>query len=97
NPPPYVALSYAWGKHDIAVDIYPPNRIWINDQPYDIRPNLYAFLTQWGPTLHMKSLPLWVDAVCIDQDNLEERESQVAQMREIFTKAKAVWAWLGPS
>ncbi|KAF2817455.1 uncharacterized protein BDZ99DRAFT_373324, partial [Mytilinidion resinicola] len=94
-PPPYVALSYAWGEHDSALGFPTRNKIWINGKPYEIRSNLFAFLAQWGPSLNQKNIYLWADAVCIDQDNLEERESQVAQMREIFTRAKAVWAWLG--
>jgi hypothetical protein len=38
---------------------------------------------------------LWIDAVCIDQGNLEERNQQVAQMRDIYTNAKSVIVWLG--
>ncbi|KAH7471361.1 hypothetical protein FOMA001_g13292 [Fusarium oxysporum f. sp. matthiolae] len=39
---------------------------------------------------------LWVDAVCINQDNQEEKSKQIPLMREIYASAKAVLTWLGP-
>ncbi|MCJ1405246.1 hypothetical protein MMC11_008473 [Xylographa trunciseda] len=38
---------------------------------------------------------IWVDAVCIDQSNVSERNQQVAQMRSIYAEAKEVIVWLG--
>ncbi len=38
---------------------------------------------------------LWIDAVCIDQRNLEERAQQVALMHEIYSRASKVIVWLG--
>lgn len=38
---------------------------------------------------------LWVDALCIDQDNTHERNIQVPLMREIYSSATRVIAWLG--
>ncbi|KAF4921962.1 Heterokaryon incompatibility protein 6, OR allele [Colletotrichum viniferum] len=40
--------------------------------------------------------PLWIDALSINQDDLDERASQVQLMRSIFRGAKRVLAWLGP-
>ena len=39
--------------------------------------------------------PWWIDAVCIDQENEEEKTVQVRNMRYIFTKASRVIMWLG--
>ena len=39
---------------------------------------------------------LWVDALCINQSDLEERAQQVLRMREIYAKAKYTLVWLGP-
>ncbi|KAK0624344.1 heterokaryon incompatibility protein-domain-containing protein [Immersiella caudata] len=39
---------------------------------------------------------LWIDAVCINQSDLDERSRQVALMHEIYTKATVVIAWFGP-
>jgi hypothetical protein len=40
---------------------------------------------------------LWVDAICINQEDLRERSSEVGQMGWIYSKADSVIAWLGPS
>ncbi|KAJ4374357.1 hypothetical protein N0V83_003098 [Neocucurbitaria cava] len=40
---------------------------------------------------------LWIDAICIDQSNLEERASQVAMMKDIYSNASGVVIWLGDS
>ncbi|KAK4041296.1 heterokaryon incompatibility protein-domain-containing protein [Parachaetomium inaequale] len=42
-------------------------------------------------------LPIWVDAVCINQDDLSERAAQVHLMERIFKSAVHVLAWVGPS
>jgi len=42
-------------------------------------------------------ITIWIDALCIDQDSLRERGHQVAQMKEIYSKAEKVISWLGPS
>ena len=38
----------------------------------------------------------WIDAICIDQENAEERNHQVRHMKDIFRRAQVVLAWLGP-
>lgn len=38
---------------------------------------------------------VWIDAICVDQDNIEERNAQVARMRWIFQEARRVTVWLG--
>jgi len=38
---------------------------------------------------------LWVDALCIDMENMEERSHQIVNMRRIFSNASSVWVWLG--
>ncbi len=43
-----------------------------------------------GSTLYM-----WIDAICIDQDNLKERSSQVSMMDSIYSGAEKVIVWLG--
>lgn len=40
-------------------------------------------------------MPLWVDAVCINQSNVSERTSQVRMMDKIYTEAECVVVWLG--
>ncbi|KAM7208048.1 Heterokaryon incompatibility protein (HET) domain containing protein [Naviculisporaceae sp. PSN 640] len=67
--------------------------ITLDGSPFPIGHNLYLAL------LHLRSLTepltLWVDAVCINQNDLQERNSQVALMSFIYTRATAVVVWLG--
>ncbi|KAK5174775.1 uncharacterized protein LTR77_001858 [Saxophila tyrrhenica] len=41
-------------------------------------------------------LRLWIDSVCINQDDIPERNAQVEMMAEIYSKAKSAIVWLGP-
>jgi hypothetical protein len=45
--------------------------------------------------LDLQSQLLWIDALCIDQESIVERQHQVRQMGLIFSAAKAVASWLG--
>jgi hypothetical protein len=83
----FVALSYVWGNpHKI-------HEISCNDHQFFITKNLHEALQQLrSPT---KTLRLWVDAICIDQTNNKERESQVRLMGEIYRRAPQVHVWLG--
>ncbi|KAF4635100.1 hypothetical protein G7Y89_g3001 [Cudoniella acicularis] len=38
----------------------------------------------------------WIDAICVDQQNLMERSAQVQRMGEVYTLAHRVVVWLGP-
>jgi hypothetical protein len=40
---------------------------------------------------------LWIDALCIDQSNIQERKYQVALMGRFYSEAEMVIAWLGSS
>lgn len=46
---------------------------------------------------HYRPTYYWVDALCINQQDIQERNVQVAQMWRIFHEAELVFAWLGPS
>lgn len=40
---------------------------------------------------------LWVDAVCVNQQDVEEKTEHVGMMREIYEKAETANIWLGPA
>ncbi|KAH8749777.1 heterokaryon incompatibility protein-domain-containing protein, partial [Hyaloscypha sp. PMI_1271] len=88
NCPAYEALSYAWGDPT-------PTRydILLNEKTFSLARNLSRAL----PCLRSTTEPrtIWIDAICIDQTNLEERGSQVMIMRNIFSRAHRVVVWLG--
>lgn len=85
----YVAVSYTWG------DESPTKTIKINDQPTQIRKNIWKCFQHLRryPHLHRKEY-LWVDTVCIDQANTEEKSQQVGLMGQIFANASQVLVWL---
>jgi hypothetical protein len=58
-----------------------------------VGPNLYAALKRLRHERY--SMLLWVDAICIDQSNIEERNHQVKLMDLIYKNAKIVFMWLG--
>ena len=83
----YHALSYVWGSKSDAVTIKCDNR------PLLITQNLHKALVQLRED--GLRIPIWVDAVCIDQQNLDERARQVRLMRQIYSQAETVHVWIG--
>ena len=87
---PYEALSYVWGDATITTPIY----IGPLRTTFDVTTNLECALSHLR--YPNKDRLLWVDAICIDQSNDNEKSHQVRMMREIFGGADRVLAWLGP-
>jgi hypothetical protein len=92
NPPVYEALSYTWGnltdKHTILLD----------DQQYQVTSNLYQALRRLRDVdreLSGNARLLWVDAICINQEDVSERNHEVRRMRQIYSSARQVIIWLG--
>ena len=83
----YVCLSYMWGAE------YPNHVITVNGMRFSVRQKLFRFL-ELARKLEMKDR-LWIDAICIDQDNVLERNHQVQQMAEIYRHAKHVLVYPG--
>ena len=83
----YTALSYAWGTTN------GPERIFVNEQPCEIGGNLYSYLRTWQDA--KDTLILWVDAICINQNDIAERTQQIAMMADIYRSASTVCSWLG--
>ncbi|KAJ4288624.1 hypothetical protein N0V90_011861 [Kalmusia sp. IMI 367209] len=83
----YYALSYTWG-HDAAA-----NEISINGSKYLIHKNLWDFLVV--ARMRFSQYLFWIDQICIDQTNTEEKNHQVGLMRNIYNNANLVIGWLG--
>lgn len=62
-----------------------------------LQQNLSDFLRMHFDTLARSSpsLPLWVDAICINQNNNDEKTSQILLMGDIYATAQHVIVWLG--
>ena len=87
NHPAYKALSYCWGE---VKDL---ETIDIDGYVFNIGPNLRAALQS---IRHLEeSTYLWVDAICINQEDIAERNYQVPIMHEIYHQAVQVIVWLG--
>ncbi|KAF7188351.1 Heterokaryon incompatibility protein 6, OR allele [Pseudocercospora fuligena] len=46
--------------------------------------------------LPQRKLRIWIDAICINQDDLDERDQQVSMMDDVYRQAREVLVWLGP-
>ena len=100
---PYFALSYTWQLPDIsdhAVTRPVAPAIILDYQSLEIGSNLYDFLEQKLALPDEPDEPdspylMWIDAICINQDDMAERSSQVAFMRRIYQLADYVVVWLG--
>lgn len=84
---PYEAVSYTWGREDAS------DYLWIGGVPLPIRHNLAAVLRSLR--LPTQARRLWIDAVCINQADPDERSRQVRYMRLVYKHAARVIVWLG--
>jgi hypothetical protein len=87
--PRYKALSYTWG------DARNQQRIQVNGRPILVGANLYDCLVHFRQSKDGTELPLWIDALCINQHNIQERNNQVRLMGDIYRSADSVLSWLG--
>lgn len=89
--PVYLALSYCWAN--AQGDSSPSETLLIDGYPIAITQNLDLAIRNifFGKAENL----FWVDALCIHQIDVEERNSQVCKMKDIFENAECVIAWLG--
>lgn len=85
--PEYRALSYVWGDPSAT------KFILVDNTPFEVRENLWNYLAQARHEGYVDAL--WIDAICINQDDLDERSKQVAIMGQIYSKASEARVWLG--
>ncbi|KAI1123770.1 heterokaryon incompatibility protein-domain-containing protein [Nemania abortiva] len=84
----YEALSYVWASdEDDAV-------ISVNHIPFSISANVYHAFKCFR--LADKARVLWVDAICINQEDTQEKSEQVRMMDRIYSNADTVLIYLGP-
>lgn len=89
----YRALSYCWG------DASNPSTILCNGHRLAVTPNLVSALRclfSKGKAGNL-SLTFWIDSICINQTNDEEKRVQVMLMGDIYRQALQVLVWLGPA
>jgi hypothetical protein len=85
--PAYEAISYCWGTDPATKTVIIDGRpLRVLDSVYEVLHYRHSF---WQPRV------LWIDSVCINQNNKLEKEVQIQLMRTIFSQATSVIAWLG--
>ena len=101
--PPYKALSYVW--HDDTpvydrrmVETWEPGPHHGDEITSTAIAKLQgsALTAIWQLMETENELTIWIDGICIDQENIVERGSQVSIMSTIYQNAEEVVAWLGP-
>ena len=84
----FEALSYTWGESNQGRNVTLNGR-----SGFSVTDNLFAALRRLRRAEVTRSL--WVDALCINQADLDERAQQVKLMRDIYRGARQVIIWLG--
>ncbi|KAK3339865.1 heterokaryon incompatibility protein-domain-containing protein, partial [Lasiosphaeria hispida] len=83
----YEALSYVWGDECTGQSIS------INECDVQVTANLHAALLRLRDRVFERVL--WIDAICINQQDADEKGRQVNSMANIYAKAGRVLVWLG--
>ena len=83
----FKALSYTWGNPEVK------RAILCNNRGLEVTENLHDAL------YHIRALQdeslFWIDAICINQQDMAEKTTQVQMMFDIYSKASEVTVWLG--
>lgn len=88
--PKYACLSYVWGNPTIQIPIL------VNGKRFTVTENLFLALRKFRRLLCADSpIELWIDAVCINQSDITERNAQLQLMTTIYQKAYVVMLWMG--
>ncbi|VUC36617.1 unnamed protein product [Clonostachys rosea] len=83
----YEALSYVWGNHLNQATIE------VSGRSLQITKTLHTALSRLRLSDEPRSL--WIDQLCINQDDLKEKAAQVQKMRSIYSNCTRCLIWLG--
>jgi len=106
DEPLFKALSYTWGVPYTSEDLDPRVDASAAGESFEVSSadgqvfkateNLFEALKRLAEDVgDGGGSPLWIDALCIDQESTEEKSSQVALMGDIYSSAAQVVVWLG--
>lgn len=87
--PTYKALSYTWGNNGETHDIF------VNGRKLTITFSLAVALAHLRPI--SQPLKIWIDQICINQEDNEEKTEQVQFMDRIYRNCEEALVWLGPA
>lgn len=91
--PTYKSLSYTWGNTQNLIPLQIASGNSKSISTINVTPNCAAALQR----LYQDDAetPLWIDAICIDQNNLQERAQQVSIMRDVYKMASQIIIYVG--
>jgi Heterokaryon incompatibility protein (HET) len=85
------AISYAWGSSELT------QCITCNGELLRVTNSVSELLASSVISDLCQELPIWIDALCINQGNNEEKSQQVSKMGSVYSLAEEVILWLGPA
>jgi hypothetical protein len=88
NPPSYTAISYRWPGAGET-----PEVIFIDGGSFLVSRSIHSLLL--AKREHLNQVLVWVDSICINQSDAEEKSRQVGMMRRIYEVASSTICWLG--
>lgn len=91
----YKAVSYAWKDETVSSSRREGESIICDEKLILIPTNLHSALQAFR--LATSILTLWVDFLCINQQDTQERNQQVGMMKSIYSNSSEVLIWLGPN
>ncbi|KAK1754436.1 heterokaryon incompatibility protein-domain-containing protein [Echria macrotheca] len=93
NPPPYIAISYCWDPKSARRGMF------LDSRSFSISETVLEVLNQVQASQHATGSRelLWVDQICINQEDGAEKLDQIYRMGEIYSRASKVFIWLGPT
>ncbi|KAF1837745.1 HET-domain-containing protein, partial [Decorospora gaudefroyi] len=86
--PPYIALSYAWDE-----DSKPKSTVMLDNKKCSAGQTLCAFFFHFQEICGKGDHPwIWIDQLCIDQENVQEKNHQIPLMSTIYSQCSHVIA-----
>lgn len=87
--PKYEALSYMWGDASKTADIF------VDGAAFKVTLNLRDALWFLRHRADGTAMQFWIDAICINQSDADEKTRQIRIMPHIYFRAQVVLVWLG--
>lgn len=87
----FATVSYAWGE------VTRNKTIDLDGEPFAVLDSTYPLLEAICDNANLKSYArFWIDSICINSDDEEERASQVQLMGQLYESSYITIVWLGP-
>lgn len=101
DTPTFISVSHVWGSGKAERLMHLES--WCGTKVIQISKNLESLLVRllchdsntlpqlWDGS---SRLPMWIDMICINQNDMDEKRSQIPLMREIYSQARSVIIWI---